>query len=575
MSITITPNLRKPALFLLALSLAGVCSAGQMENLRVGGARFGYFNFGLDGAVRIPAPPKQRPAGLLPPEVAAKLPALGIKLEEEDLWRLQEIYNLWRQAGAGLWPGLQGLETTPLQFSFPHKYNILLGHPNPPADCLPFSDRLPAASFCYRKDAAFAFGGLAGPVNGIPTVSFNTLDAQDEYVNQLYPGNNYKADYLQTMATVSHELLHAFQYREKKFLPQESGYGGLSKVDYPYTDPELNMLVGLEGRILAAALDAGDAGGLAELARDFMAVRAERHSRLPPAMPVLGRYMELVEGTAQYISYKVQYGAHAAVTPLAETLLDPRFPGYAPKDTAAAALKARLGALHTYNYNKFATYTYQTGAALALLLDKLSPSWKKDIFRTCSGKGRGLDTLLEELITPDNSPARLDRAKARYGAPELLAAAEQDLAALLAENKRLIDAFRAAPGPRVLLAFPGAAEDLTIYAPGSMVEYAGERLYDKGCSAIEYQGAAGEITFARAVPVLLDKKNATVELALPAGLQGAPSITADSAVQSGSATVYAGNVAYDNGLFSWKGAKLGVTEIDGNTILTFYPAPEK
>jgi len=572
MNIKINPTLRKPALFLLALSLAGVCGAGQMENLRGSAAGFGYFNFGPDGAVRPPAPPRQRPSGLMPPEVTAKLPSLGIVLEEEDLWRVREIYNFWRQAGGALWPGLEGLETTPLQFSFPHKYNILLGHPNPPADCLPFSDRLPAASFCYRKDTAFAFGGLAGPVNGIPTVTFNTLAAQDEYVNQLYPGNNYKADYLQTLATVSHELLHAFQYREKKFLPQESGYGGLSKADYPYTDPELNMLVGLEGRILAAALDAGDAGSLAELARDFMAVRAERHSLLPPAMPVLGRYMELVEGTAQYITYKAQYGAHTPVTPLPETLLDPRFSGYASKDTSAAVLKARLGALHTFNYNKFATYTYQTGAALALLLDKLSPSWKQNLFRTCSGKGRGLDTLLEQLVPPDNSPARLDRAKARYGAPELLAAAGQDLAALSAENKRLIDAFRAAPGPRVLLAFPGAvAADLTIYAPGSMVEYGAERLYDRGCSAIEY--GAAEITFAKAVPALLDKKRATVELALPAGAQSAPAIAAGSAVQAGATTVYEGNVAYDNGVFSWKGAKLGVTEIDGNTILTFYPAP--
>lgn len=562
------------SLFALALS-AGVCRAGQIESLRSSGAKFGYFNFGPDGAVAVPAPQKQRPYGLLPQEVAAKLPALGLKLEEEDLWRLQEIYNLWRQAGNGLWPGLTGLETTPLQLSFPHKYNILLGHPNPPADCLPFSDRLPAASFCYRKDTTFTFGGLAGPVNGIPTVSFNTLSAQDEYVNQLYPGNNYKADYLQTMATVSHELLHAFQYREKKLLPQESGYGGLSKVDYPYTDPELNMLTGLEGRILATALDAGDSGSLGELARDFMAVRAERHSRLPPAMPVLGRYMELVEGTAQYITYKVQYGAHQPVTPLPETLLDPRFAGYTAKDTSVVVLKARLGALHTYNYNKFATYTYQTGAALAMLLDKLSPSWKQDLFRTYSGKGRGLDTLLEQLVTPDNSPARLERAKARYGAPELLAAAELDLAALLAENKRLIEAFRAAPGPRVLLTFPDAsAADLTIYAPGSMVEYAGERLYDKGCSAIEFGKAAGEISFARAVPVLLDKKNATVELALPADLGGAPSITSDSAVQSGDTTVYRGKVSYNNGLFSWKGEKLGVSVLEAGTVLTFFSSAE-
>jgi hypothetical protein len=575
MTIKTNKNTHKAMLFTLALSFAGICRAGQLEELRASANIFVNSRYFPPVYARIPAPLPSRTTKIIPQEVTDKLPELGIKLEQNDLWRIEEIYNFWNQAGKEVWPGVTGLAATPIQFLFAEKYNILIGHPTPPADCLPFSERLPASKFCYQKDNLFIHGAISGPVNGVPTVSFNTMAAQEEYVAQLFPGSDYKADYMHNSATISHELFHAFQYREKEFLPAEAGYPPLSKIDYPYIDAELNMLLGLEGKILADALDETNVENLKRLMRDFMAVRGERHSLLPRFIPILGRYLELVEGTAQYVTFKVEYGAYPGLQPMPETLADPRFKGYRTTDAGTVVLKTTLSTLHTYNYSKFASYTYFTGAALGRVLDKLDPAWKTDLFRKCSGKGSGLDTILEQLVTPDNSAARLAQVKARYNAPELLAAAAKDLGALLEDNKKKIDAYRATQGRRFILLFPGTtASGLTIYAPGSMVEYGSERLYDRGCSKIEYEkaGAGAEIKFSRAIPVLLDKSGPAVELIIPAGLQAAPEITADSVSRDGGSVVYQGNVSYQNGVFGWKGARLGVADRGGDTVLTFFPS---
>lgn len=550
------------------------CGAAGMEGLRAAGNSFGLPKL-------IPARPYQLPdkpwavgpGPLLPPEVSARLPELGIKLDDWDLWRLEENYSFWRKAGPALWPGVTGVEATPVRLVFPGRYNVLLGHPRPPADCLPFSSRLPAERFCYRKDAVFVHGAFMGDLNGEDTVSVNTLGELDSYGAQVMAPPGYRHDYLANAATQNHELFHAFQNRERKLLPQETGYPRVSRLDYPDKNPELNMLLGLEARILAAALDAGGPA-LLELMRDFMAVRAERYALLPLKARLIAGYMELIEGTAQYISYAVQLGVNPGLVPLPETISDPRFAGYSAVDNIAAALKPRLAQLHKHQSVKTCVFAYQSGAALALALDRLDPSWKSGLFRTCSGKSCSLDTLVGRLVEPDNTPARLAGVKARYGAASLLAESEADLAELLAADKKLIEEFRALPGPRVRLAFPGTPPDsIGIVAPAKLAEYGAERLYRDGCYGVQYAGGRQyDVEILVKAPGLLNLRSMTLELALPAGAPEVSGIKADSVRQSGGETVYEGNVSLDNGVFKWKGDKLAVGWTGGVPLLSFYPA---
>lgn len=558
----------------LFAQLPNTCRAAGMEGLRASGGAFGLPKLAAVRPYQLPDKPWAVPPGrLLPPEVAAKLPELGIQLDDWDLWRLEENYNFWRKAGPVLWPGVTGVEATPIQLVFPGRYDILLGHPSPPADCLPFSDRLPAERFCYRKDTVFVHGAFAGNLNGENTVSANTLGEMDKYGGQVMGNPAYRHDYLANAATLNHELFHAFQSREKKLLPPEPGYPGVSRLDYPDKNPELNMLLGLEARILADALDAGGPA-LRELMRDFLAVRAERYALLPLKARLIAGYMELIEGTAQYISYAVQLGVNPGLVPLQETLSDPRFTGYSVRDNIAAVLKPRLALLHLHQSVQTCVFAYQSGAALALTLDRLDPAWKTGLFRTCSGKGCSLDTLVERLVGPDNSPDRLASVKARYDAPRLLAESEADLAELLAANKKLIDDFRALPGPRVRLAFPGTSpDDIAVVAPAKLAEYGMERLYIDGCYGVQYAKAAeqSDVEILVKAPGLLDLKSMTLELSLPASAPGISGIKADSVRQDGDKTVYEGNVSLDNGVLRWKGDKLAAAEQEGIPQLFFYP----
>lgn len=559
----------------LSAQLPSPCGAAGTEGLRASGNSFSLPEPAAARPSQLPDVPQfVMSAALLPPEVTAKLPELGIKLADRDLWRLAEVYNFLRQVGPSVWPEITGVEATPVQFVFPRLYDVLIGHPNPPADCLPFSATLPAGKFCYRRSTALSYGGGAGYVNKVYTISVNTLEYMDEVENAQHPGSRH--DYKRNSATAAHELFHGFQRREMQFLPPEGEYPPMGKADYPYTDAGLNTLLGLEGRILADALSAGDEAGLREFMRDFMAVRAARHALLPEGIPVLGRYMELVEGTAEYITFSFEFGAHPGLTPLPETLLDPRFPGYGAPDKVTEVLKARLSTLHLVYASEKTYYSYPVGAALGRVLDRLNPSWKEGFFRRCSGLGRGLDTELESVVSPDNSPARVERAKARYDAPRLLAEAERDLAAVLEKSRALMDAFYAAPGRRVRLAFPGTpSTNVLVAGPADLAEYGRKRLYKLGCQLVQYgKGAAwSRINFSAASPpALLDREAVTLEMVLPASAPASPDISAASVTRNGGETVYEGNVSLDNGVFSWTGDKLTVSERDGVTLLSFYPA---
>lgn len=564
-----TSLIRIAALFAAALQLPGLCLGGSMENMRAASSAFSLPALTKPVPYALPGKPAVRPGALLPPEVAAKLPELGIKLDDWDLWRIEEIYNLWRQAGQTLWPGVTGVETTPILLVFPWKNDVLIGHPHPPADCLPFSSDLGADRFCYRKNVATHYSGEMKALNGVPTVMVFTLATLDERGAQQMNTPAYRHPYLSNSATYAHELFHAFQAREKTYLAQDPDATGVSKVDYPSGDPELNMLLGVEARVLADALYASGPA-LDELMRDFMAVRAERYSRLMPKARRAAGFFELIEGTAQYISYSISSGVQPGLKPLPETLFDPRFTGYNAQDSLGESISSTLKIIHRSQKVSSCAFAYHSGAAIAFALDKLDPGWKADLFRTVSGRGRSLDSLVAGLVKPDNSPERLARVKARYNAAALLAETEAELGAQLAENKKNIAAFKAMPGRRVRLVFPDTpADDVGLVAPAALAEYGAERLYLQGFYGVQY-GKRDELKAAISTPVLLDMISGTVELVLPGSAPAWPEIKAGRVYQSGIWTVYEEGVSVGGEIFGWSGERLEVSEKDGVLTLGFY-----
>lgn len=519
------------------------------------------------------------PALPMPPEADAIFNKAGVQLTDTDLYRVAEVYNFWRQKGESIWPGLD-ITATPVQLVFPEKQDILIGHPNPPEDCVKEDITLPGfnKTFCHRPGRNFMYGGGTAPLNKVPTISINTMDVFDAYANALrqksnVKGEKYSKPYLLYLGEVAHELTHAYQDAESRYLPElEKSHAGLKvmKVDYPYQDEEACVLLAIEGRVLSELLDEEEPGRIRERWLDFSAVRAERYKRLVPDMVKLERYMELKEGPAQYIGWSVQYGKNDSVAPLPETAADPRFNGYSSADTLKETIKQKLLNLNNPLRAKWMGHIYDTGAALAYSLDRAVPGWKKDTFRRMSGLFGGLDTLITDNIPlKEDSGKRVKKLYARYKAEELRKPLKEILDKELAENRTKLEKFLSAPGKRYRFIFRGTKpEDLEISASVLLTEYKDKRIFEAGISRIAADGAR-TVQFHKALPVMLDKKTGQFDLTVPEKDASIFEIKAKETAVKGRVNFYSGEVEFNNGVWSWKGEKLEVVEKKGVTTLTF------
>jgi len=519
-------------------------------------------------------------AAAMPPEASAIFEKAGVSLTDTDLYRVAEIYNFWEQKGETIWPGMH-ISTTPIQFIFPEKLDVLIGSAKPPENCVKQEVKLPGfgKTFCHRPDRKFLHGAATGREGGDLAVSVNTMEVFDEYVNGLIqkqtPGaEKFEKPYLMYLGEVAHELTHAYQHYEARNLPAKEKTGPLkmTKVDYPYQDGEACLLLGLEGRILSDIMDEENPGKVKELWRDFMAVRSERRGRLPGDLAQVENFMELSEGTAQYVGWSVQYGKNDEVKPLPQLAGDPRFGGYSSSDTLRVMLKQQLGTLELPVQSQWMRYVYTTGTALAYNLEKAVPGWKKGLFRKVSWSKTGLADLLTANVKRSGSDKkRLEAVHSRYDAAKLKAGIKEALDKDLAGNKVKLDKFYAAPGKRVSFSFAGAKpEEVMVLGPVLLTEYGKLRVFEAGATQVAHKlGEKDEnsVHFAKALPLLIDRATGRLELALPDG--AAPAVKAGKTVVKDGRTVYSGGVEYDNGIFKWKGEKLEVVEKDGITALTF------
>ena len=235
-------------------------------------------------------------------------------------------------------------------------------------------------------------------------------------------------------------------------------------------------------------------------------------------------------------------------------------------------LKNRLAVLDLPSQSRWMLYVYTTGTALAYNLDKAAPGWKKGLFRRVSGIKTGLDDLITASIKRSGSDKkRLEAVRARYNAGEMRAKIEEALAKDLADNKVKLDKFYAAPGKRYQLAFRGAKPaDVVVMGPVLLTEYGPLRVFEPGASKVAHNlGEKNEnsVSFAKALPLLIDRSTGRLELAVQG--DAAPVIKAEKTISKKDRTLYTGGVEFSNGIFSWKGEKLEVSEKEGITTLLF------
>ena len=315
------------------------------------------------------------------------------------------ITKLHGFAGLPLWPGFDPSKH-PVAI-YDGERTVLLRHPDPPEEFTPLEGHTGMWVYAGRH-AAMRWNSNVD-LNGVRTATL---------VLTIQPGRavDLEASFL------LHEVFHVFSKpRHPTWTPNE-----MHRYSYPMDDVENYSLLLMEEEALARALEAEEdtvASGWAAAALRWRRQRsngmAEEHRKFEMAL-------EMQEGTAVYVA-RLALGMPRDTTRLRETL--------SPEE-----IRWRF---------------YDTGAALAAMLDLLDPSWKD---RLEAEPELAMDALLAEALR------RRDTVLAELPVLEstsIYARAEQAVAELNAHRARLRRDFLSRR-PRVVVMASGSDEPLQL-----------------------------------------------------------------------------------------------------------------
>ncbi|PCI40642.1 MAG: hypothetical protein COB53_00520 [Elusimicrobia bacterium] len=325
--------------------------------------------------------------------------ALNVSAEPTQSPRQRWLDAFFQAANesARVWPGLE-IWDRPFLLTDGTTWNVLYGHPNPPANFSPFTLRgrdfhtssqppdFEGLNYSYK----YELGGIA------------------IYARRVEIANDLRDGY-RTMNRVFHNQFHEYQTvvlagRD----PLSSQLGQPTAFDIADADAE--------NRLLKAALGESDLEAL----RDFIAIRSRTPSRAD--------HGEWVEGIATYYDLRVFESVRGEGSGIAEIL------GEITKKTDPVHRKA--------------SRYYRTGAAIGYLLDRLGADWKDQI----KAGVPPFQILSEAISMPDTE---IDRRAARVRSTPEYETALGVINAELVEERRAArsaqERYDSAEGPRVRL----------------------------------------------------------------------------------------------------------------------------
>lgn len=302
-----------------------------------------------------------------------------------------------------VWPGYSVFGQPVLLYEN-GKRSFLLAHGDPPPG---YDAVLASPQAVFEKEGAIAdlrFNfQFHRSVNGVDTFAYR-------YKTGSKPDNDAH--------TIVHERFHVHQETGFKRVFGQSRQSEL--------DAEDLALAGLEQAALGAALKAGDPLESSSLARQFLAVRAERYRRHPDSRAQEDSE-ERSEGMAEYVEQSLMNRPDVAPTSAGATgevlVKLSRFPGVADME------KGRY---------------YGTGAAQGLLLDRGGPKdWKE---RVSDGTAVRDLLALTYPVPAAGEAALLAEAKKSFGYTELLRQGSEQVVLFQRLKARAIADYDALPG---------------------------------------------------------------------------------------------------------------------------------
>jgi hypothetical protein len=318
-------------------------------------------------------------------------------LSEEDKAQLIETLRLKKSFGPSIWPGFSEAEIPLILYN--EGYAFLIGHPSPPPAWTPVDGDSFQEKTYYRREGT-GFQAFAVLVGELWAASLDTLGYMNrsmrEQLRENIPPEKLTPVMLKTMevtpayhaVALLHEAFHAFQALQDRdrFQHAQKMYA-LEKL-YPFKDEAFKSLWDAEGNWLASALREQDGAKRLEMIGRFLDVRAERRSKasLAEDLVIFERELEWLEGSAKYVEMQFAVLASAGQE--------------AAGSKAYRIVRNRLQADFSYRIKKLGGLQgdlrfYLSGAAQAMVLDKVYPGWKKHVF---GRKNTGLEDLLQSAL---------------------------------------------------------------------------------------------------------------------------------------------------------------------------------
>lgn len=356
-----------------------------------------------------------------------------------------DVWSVIAKPDNPVWPGWTASET-PLLLYLPGREDLLINHPKPPEGFRPYDGPLkfPGAQVLVKHGPTLiGFDGqnTAMDVGGVRTlVVADPLSNLRQRVGGLIEDPRPAAEKTRTLefesltqdpydqlGLVVHEAFHVYQNR----VAPDRGGNEMFLLFYPVLSVDNNLGFGLEAQALSAALEARDDRAFREAAVRWLAVRLDRRAKLPARAIEYEDGTEFNEGLAKYTEYRL-FQVLEGRTPAAGLTVTQGFHGYGDLSRERADLvremKRNLRGEVNINNDPYGTAParfrlYYSGMAVAAMLDRLSPDWK----RTFMAGDSSLTALARDAIraTPAELASALAAVRADTAASTLRAAKQK------------------------------------------------------------------------------------------------------------------------------------------------------
>jgi len=242
----------------------------------------------------------------------------------------------------------------------------------------------------------------------------------------------------------------------------------------------------LEASLLLRAALASSADEARSSARLFVAVRRARWDEIGADLAAAEAFDEFNEGLAKYTALTaLRLAPGSGTSPSARILEDPTFGAYRH---AGMMRQAALAGLLTVleDLTQMRGRGDLMGAAQALLLDRLDPTWRARAFDP--------PTTLVQLLTrasgfrPEDEPDLLRKAQAEPVYDSLLELAREDYRRILRRREEVLRRFMERPGIRVRLLVPAGDVRNYRYDPQTLADPGGSRLIHEGLLEVDVVG---------------------------------------------------------------------------------------